>query len=248
MKAPLKTMYVTTPFGRWGTRWTFWRHMGVDLRAGVGTEIYAPESGTINERYTGSSGVKVLGLAGTTKWHRFLHLSSYKVTKGQKVRAGQLIGYTGNSGGVAAHLHWDVRKPNTAWSASFSNYYDPMKLINTEEDMYLNKTAKEWYEMYDNRGKKIVELQRKVADLEKQVKHWFNKSRTSPHIESVLKRFYHGVAPTKAQIIRAADFTPDEQSKRIQASTNYTNAIQKIKEGGSVKEHLPEKIRAIYKD
>lgn len=142
MLAPLKTMTVTTKFGVVGSQWQFNRHMGVDLRAAVGTPLYAPEAGTINERYVGSKGILVLGLAGT-KWHRFLHLNKFDVANGAKVKAGQLIGWTGNTGEVAAHLHWDVRKPNTTWSASFSNYYDPIKLI-TGEDMTIDKTLSIW--------------------------------------------------------------------------------------------------------
>ena len=134
MKAPLKSMFVTSKFGTYGSQWQFGRHMGVDLRAPVGTPVYAPEAGTINERYVGSKGIKVLGLAGT-KWHRFLHLNDFSVANGQKVKAGQLLGHSGNTGKVAAHLHWDARKPGTAWSAAFSNYTDPIKLITKEEEM-----------------------------------------------------------------------------------------------------------------
>lgn len=134
MIAPLKTMFVTHPFGITGSQWQFNRHMGVDLRAAVGVPLYAPEDGIINERYVGSKGILVLGLAGT-KWHRFLHLDSFAVPLNAQVKAGQLIGYTGNTGQVAAHLHWDVRKPNTLWSSSFSNYFDPMILLKEEDDM-----------------------------------------------------------------------------------------------------------------
>lgn len=156
MKPPLKTLFVTSPFGTVGSQWQFNRHMGVDLRASVGTPLYAPEDGTINERYIGSKGILVLGLAGT-KWHRFLHLSKFSVALGAKVKAGQLIGHTGNTGQVAAHLHWDVRKPNTLWSASFSNYYDPMKLIKEEEDEMLTNRA-HFITMYEQtRGKKPSE-------------------------------------------------------------------------------------------
>lgn len=138
MVAPLKgSLVVTSPFGTAGSQWAFNKHMGVDLRASVGTPLYAPEDGTINERYPGTNGVLVLGLAGS-KWHRFLHLSKFSVALGAKVKAGQLIGYTGDTGNVAAHLHWDVRKPNTVWSALFSNYYDPMILLK-EEDMVTNR-------------------------------------------------------------------------------------------------------------
>lgn len=133
MDAPLKGMLVVTnPFGAPGYGY-FGRHAGVDLRAAVGTPLYAPDDGIINEKYVGSQGIKVLGMDIGEKWHRFLHLDSFKVNIGDKVKKGQLIGYTGNTGGVAAHLHWDVRKQNTKWTDSFSNYYNPIKLIEEDE-------------------------------------------------------------------------------------------------------------------
>lgn len=134
MIAPLKSVTVTSPFGTKGSQWAFGTHMGVDLRAAVGTLLYAPEDGVINERYVGTEDIKVLGLAGT-KWHRFLHLDFFDVPLNVKVKQGQIIGRTGNTGQVAAHLHWDVRKPNTVWSASFSNYFDPMQLIKEGKNM-----------------------------------------------------------------------------------------------------------------
>src|SRR5699024_8737638 len=40
---------------------------------------------------------------------RYAHLSSYCVKQGERVREGQLIGYTGQTGNVyGAHLHFEV--------------------------------------------------------------------------------------------------------------------------------------------
>lgn len=140
MQSPLKGLLVVTcKYGVVGSQWKFGKHFGTDLRAAVGTPLYAPEDGVINERYVGSKGILVLGLAGT-KWHRFLHLDSFAVPLNAQVKAGQLIGYTGNTGQVAAHLHWDVRKPNTLWSSSFSNYFDPMVLLKEEKTMAAQDT------------------------------------------------------------------------------------------------------------
>lgn len=199
MIAPLKTIYVTTPFGVSGSQWQFNRHMGVDLRASIGTPIYAPEAGVINERYVGSKGIKVLGLAGT-KWHRFLHLNDFMVGVGDKVKAGQLIGHTGNTGGVAAHLHWDVRKPNTAWSASFGNYYDPIKLI-TEEDMTIDKTLAIWlwrsvklvHSPSDAQIKSIV-----GKDASKVLEDWYDDGDTLEHRSIIRNKYPEALADLKA--------------------------------------------------
>jgi hypothetical protein len=37
------------------------------------------------------------------------------------------VGATGDVTGP--HLHWDVRRANTNWNALYSNYYDPLKLV-----------------------------------------------------------------------------------------------------------------------
>lgn len=116
----------------WGK---FNKHLGIDYNASVGTPIYAPVGGTINERVETSgpgSGGKRLQLAGRDgKWHRFLHLSGWNVSVGATVHEGQLLGWSGNTGDTTGpHLHWDVRRANTAWNSSFDNYVDPIAWIN----------------------------------------------------------------------------------------------------------------------
>lgn len=129
MRYPINgTITVTSPFGEYGSVWTFGRHMGVDLRANF-IALYAPASGVITERYVGSKGIQVLAMRIGNYDHRFLHLSAMTVNVGDRVNAGQRIGTTGNSGGVAAHIHWDVRKAGTAWNRSFSDYINPSTLI-----------------------------------------------------------------------------------------------------------------------
>lgn len=108
-----------------GTR----RHIGLDLRAAVGTPFFSPGDGKVTEVYTGSSGTKVTGVRIGDKDHRFLHLSKFSVSVGDNVKEGQVLGLTGNSGNVAPHLHWDVRKAGTAWSANLNNYINPSSII-----------------------------------------------------------------------------------------------------------------------
>jgi uncharacterized protein YaaR (DUF327 family) len=121
-------MYVTNPFGAAGYG-VFGRHAGVDLRAAVGTNVLAPADGIITERYVGSAGIQVLSMRIGNYEHRFLHLSSMYPLVGERVKQGQLIAKSGNTGNVAAHLHWDVRTAGTAWNRSFSDYINPLTLL-----------------------------------------------------------------------------------------------------------------------
>ena len=98
-------------------------HNAIDLRAAVGTPVYAAEDGTVNllQRWDGSS---VTGDASYGNLIRirhgdyfggvletyYAHLSRLCVAAGQTVSEGQLIGYSGETGYCnGPHLHFEVR-------------------------------------------------------------------------------------------------------------------------------------------
>jgi len=93
-------------------------HMGVDYSVVVGTPIYAPEDGGIIFAGT-DKGIGIV-LQGAFR-HRLWHLSKCVVKKGDEVREGQLIAYSGDTGNVLPHLHWDV------WGGGV--FHDPEKII-----------------------------------------------------------------------------------------------------------------------
>ena len=109
---PLSSILITSPFGaRWGKF-----HYGVDFRAQVGTSVFAMASGTVEG--TGDTDIDCKG-ASFGKWvfikHNnglssvFGHLSAISVTKGETVKAGDIIGLSGNTGSsTAPHLHIGV--------------------------------------------------------------------------------------------------------------------------------------------
>ena len=106
MTNPLKKMTVTGGF-RTRNRPT---HNGTDYRAAVGTNVYASMSGTV---HTGS-GHRAAGTWIEIRSGRDLvgysHLSSRSVRAGQKVKRGDLIGKTGNTGRTTGpHLHFYVK-------------------------------------------------------------------------------------------------------------------------------------------
>lgn len=88
-------------------------HTGIDFSARVGTPIYASGAGTVTKLSNSLQGygkqVEIdHGFGFVTK---YAHMSEFKVKLGQKVKRGECIGYTGNTGtSTAPHLHYEVIK------------------------------------------------------------------------------------------------------------------------------------------
>jgi murein DD-endopeptidase MepM/ murein hydrolase activator NlpD len=106
---PLEGYHLTAVFGEYGL-WSSY-HTGLDFAADSGTPIRAVANGVITSvGYDGAYGNKtVLTLDdGTEIW--FCHQTSYTVSEGQEVHAGDVIGSVGSTGHVTGpHLHLEVR-------------------------------------------------------------------------------------------------------------------------------------------
>lgn len=88
-----------------------WRfHHGLDLTAATGTPVYATGDGVVtNASVRGGYGNVIFLHHGYGFETRYAHLSRFKVTEGQKVKRGEVIGYVGNTGAsTSAHLHYEV--------------------------------------------------------------------------------------------------------------------------------------------
>jgi len=119
---PLKKVKVTQYFGN--TRFASKNpqvyngkgHNGIDLRASIGTATYAASSGIVTDIgdtdkqcYKASYGKWVLLRHHNGLSTLYAHLSLLRVDKGNEVGAGDLIGYSGNSGySTGPHLHLAV--------------------------------------------------------------------------------------------------------------------------------------------
>lgn len=107
--APLKSVTVTSPFGPRVVGGQVQNHNGVDLRAAVGTPVYAVADGTVTWGANDRSGNYILLTAGDLTFG-YAHLSRMDVAQGASVTKGQQIGLTGNTGNTrGAHLHFTVR-------------------------------------------------------------------------------------------------------------------------------------------
>jgi murein DD-endopeptidase MepM/ murein hydrolase activator NlpD len=106
---PVSGYHLTAGFGEYGL-WSSY-HTGLDFAAPSGTPIYAVANGTISSAsYDGSYGNKTVETLedGTELW--YCHQTSFTVSSGEVVQAGELIGYIGSTGHVTGpHLHLEVR-------------------------------------------------------------------------------------------------------------------------------------------
>lgn len=106
------------------------KHLGVDYSVAVGTSVYAPSSGKIIKSAFSSNAGNYYEIDDGKYYHRIMHMSTRPLAVGARITQGQIIGKSGNTGKTTGpHVHWDVRKRGTAWDASYSNYYDPLKLL-----------------------------------------------------------------------------------------------------------------------
>lgn len=85
-------------------------HYGVDLAAGMNTEIYATKSGTVTgATYGEANGYYVTINHGDGYSSIYAHMTNYVVSVGDSVKQGQLIGYVGTTGwSTGPHLHFEI--------------------------------------------------------------------------------------------------------------------------------------------
>ena len=149
---------VTSPFG--------WRnhpikgkrsfHTGIDLVKSHRAPIQAFTAGTVLFAGMGKTGSGFGGYGNVVlikdkngRGQVYAHLHSVAVKKGQVIRAGQVIGYQGNTGqSTGSHLHFEVRKKAQSrvpygWTANRqTNCLDPRSYINNYESNTSTSTAK----------------------------------------------------------------------------------------------------------
>lgn len=112
-RAPLENMRLTSRFGsrRHPIDGTTRLHGGVDYGAAHGSQIMATGDAVVT--YAGSAGGYGLLVRldhGSGLETRYAHMSRIAVSAGDRVTAGQVIGYVGSTGrSTGAHLHYETR-------------------------------------------------------------------------------------------------------------------------------------------
>jgi len=123
---PLPYYTLTSPFGmRFHPILGYNRmHNGVDLAAAAGTPIYASRSGVVTTAAYQPEGAGYYVQLDHGDGYRsiYMHMTSYIVSYGEFISAGQVIGYVGNTGlSKGNHLHFGISFQGT--------YVNPMEYI-----------------------------------------------------------------------------------------------------------------------
>ena len=155
LRAPVNTgIALSGDFGWRNIENKHYLHNGIDIAIATGTPVYAVADGVVktittgctdgNKRCGGGNGNYVLISHAYNLFTEYKHLNSVSVSKNASVHAGQLLGYSGNTGySFGPHLHYDIylSKNGTpayidvlcpcAGSHKTSNYNESLNTINT---------------------------------------------------------------------------------------------------------------------
>jgi murein DD-endopeptidase MepM/ murein hydrolase activator NlpD len=174
---------------------TFYRakHRGVDYLVAEGTPIYATQDEYTVARNTPELGKNIEGVGQYTT--RYGHLSG--IVKTGKVREGELIAYSGNTGlSTSPHLHFDVRKTNSSiWN--FENFLDPKKLFISNKPTNMEITRETFISnaRIFNRGNFETNL---TLWNHINIDHYWGLFQKNPEkYEQILDSLYHNIADIK---------------------------------------------------
>ena len=116
MPSPIKGKLPSTPYKKLGRMWSKGYHTGIDYAVPTGTDVLAIADGTIVDANWGRSYGVQLVCEINGGWIIYAHLSATLVKPGDKVKAGQIIAKSGNTGNsTGPHLHVELRN-HIRWS------------------------------------------------------------------------------------------------------------------------------------
>ncbi len=116
---PLQHVEISSSYGDRGQKF----HQGVDLRAAMGTKVYAAADGRV--AYVGSK-IRGYGRMVVLKhddgyFTVYAHHSKNLVKLGKKVKCGDLIAFTGKSGHAhGPHLHFEIRRGTQSFDPEYA--------------------------------------------------------------------------------------------------------------------------------
>lgn len=143
----------------WYQRFGLKGHNGLDIPLSTGTKLYSVIDGVVTEQASDPSGYgNYVKIENTSCGVLYAHLSKFVLSVGQSVKAGDLVGYSGNTGNsTGPHLHFAVFPKPRDRSNGYAGYINPLG------------SDVEWVESFDdNADSRIKELEAKVEELRTQ--------------------------------------------------------------------------------
>lgn len=129
--------------------WGIKGHHGIDFSLPLGTKVVATDSGKVvqagDNKDFGTS-VKLQHAWGSSF---YAHLQEVRVTLGHKVKAGQTIGFSGQSGyATGPHLHFGVKPLQPDLNNGYLGFIDPTPffVVDSNEKMRKLKEKLAYYE------------------------------------------------------------------------------------------------------
>lgn len=116
-------------------------HHGLDFLSNIGDSVHSPGDGIVT--FIGNKGGygKVLRINHGFGYETlYAHLSKFKVKKGEKIKRGDLIALSGNSGSLSTgpHLHYEVRHKGV--SLNPRNFlYEDLRLFDSSKKYLASK-------------------------------------------------------------------------------------------------------------
>lgn len=116
-------------------------HEGTDFAVPVGTPVLATGDGVVQKATSHPlAGTYIVIKHGRTLSTRYLHLSKLLVKTGQRVKMGDKIGLSGNTGrSTGAHLHYELRINNRPVNAMTAKLPMAEPLSGKERRQFLAK-------------------------------------------------------------------------------------------------------------
>lgn len=211
MRVPLKGEYpITQSFGNkditfngklvknYYSKWNLNGHNGIDYGTPLGTPVYAPHNGEVLEAAFDEGGYgKYIKIENDTEGSVLAHLQSIVIQVGFKVKEGDIIGYTNNTGAsTGPHLHWGYyRKPRNK-NNGYNGFVDPTPYIGSVK-IYIPAIKEDKFNSY------IVKPNIDIPVGKEPGKESFNYGRIGPDafakiigIKQVDDKFYYNIDQT----------------------------------------------------